>query len=108
MLPYGRVLDNTVHYSGDTHMFAMFRNLFAAFASLFSAAEKLANAANHGASFVEGEAAHFNDKTALVRAQEYKRLKSTFDQEDMKMMAEMRQAAKELDKQDAATAKKAA
>lgn len=79
-------------------MFAMFRNFFAALAALFSATEKLANAANHGAAFVEGEAAGFNERTSLARAQELKRMRAQFDQEDFDMVQADRARAKELDK----------
>lgn len=79
-------------------MFAMFRNLFAAAAALFSATEKLANAANHGAAFVEGEAASFNERTGLQRAQDLKRMRAAFDQEDFENAQQNRALAKELDK----------
>lgn len=78
-------------------MFAMFRNLFAAAAALFSATEKLANAANHGAAFVEGEAAGFNERTALARAQELKRMRAAYDIEDHKAVLENRALVKQLD-----------
>jgi hypothetical protein len=63
-------------------MFAAFRMFFATLASLFSATQKLAASADHMASFVEGEAQHFNNKTTLVRVQEIKRLQSGYAQED--------------------------
>lgn len=79
-------------------MFAAFRMFFATLASLFSATEKLANAANHAASFVEGEAAHFNDKTSLARVQEIKRVRSLYSQEDHAMAIEEAASRKKLDK----------
>ncbi len=79
-------------------MFAAFRMFFATLASLFSATEKLASAANHAASFVEGEAAHFNDKTSLARLQEIKKMRSAYTIEDQEMAAKERLAAKQLDK----------
>lgn len=63
-------------------MFAAIRMFFATLASLFSATQKLAASADHMASFVEGEAMHFNNKTTLVRVQEIKRLQEGFNQED--------------------------
>lgn len=79
-------------------MFAAFRMFFATLASLFSATEKLANAANHAASFVEGEAAHFNDKTSLARVQEIKKMRSAYNVEDIAMAQAERAAVKEIDK----------
>lgn len=63
-------------------MFAAFRMFFATLASLFSATQKLAASADHMASFVEGEAQHFNNKTTLVRVQEIKRLQEGYKAED--------------------------
>lgn len=63
-------------------MFAMLRNFFAMFATLFSAGNKLANAADHAASFVEGEAAGFAERTALTRQQDLKALRSKYTIED--------------------------
>lgn len=78
-------------------MFAAFRMFFATLASLFSATEKLANAANHAASFVEGEAAHFNEKTSLSRLQELKQLRSAYSVEDINMARTEAAARKQLD-----------
>lgn len=78
-------------------MFAAFRMFFATLASLFSATEKLANAANHAASFVEGEAAHFNEKTELSRLQELKKLRSHYSVEDIDMARTEAAARKQLD-----------
>lgn len=63
-------------------MFAAIRMFFATLASLFSATQKIAASADHMASFVEGEAMHFNNKTTLVRVQEIKRLQEGFNVED--------------------------
>lgn len=63
-------------------MFAAIRMFFATLASLFSATQKLAASADHMASFVEGEAMHFNNKTTLVRVQEIKRLQEGYKVED--------------------------
>lgn len=63
-------------------MFAAIRMFFATLASLFSATQKLAASADHMASFVEGEAMHFNNKTTLVRVQEIKRLQEGYKSED--------------------------
>lgn len=69
-------------------MFAMFRNFFAMFATLFQAGNRLANAANSAAGFVEGEAAGFEERTALVRQQELKALRSKYTIEDRIAAAE--------------------
>lgn len=69
-------------------MFAMFRHFFAMISSLFIAGEKLANAGVHAASFVEGEAAGFNERTELARMQELKKLRSLYSKEDYVMAAE--------------------
>ena len=79
-------------------MFAALRMFFATLTSLFSATEKLANAANHAASFVEGEAAHFNNKTTLARVQEIKRLNSTYSIEDQEMARAEAVSRKDIDK----------
>lgn len=79
-------------------MFAMIRQFFAMFASLFSAGEKLANAANHAASFVEGEAAGFNERTSLARSQELKKLRAGYTVEDRELAAADAISARELDK----------
>lgn len=63
-------------------MFAAFRQFFATLASLFSATQKLAASADHMASFVEGEALHFNNKATLVRVQEIKRVQAGYNEED--------------------------
>jgi len=80
-------------------MFAMIRQFFAMFSSLFSAGEKLANAANHAASFVEGEAAGFNERTSLARTQELKKLRSNYSVEDQALAAQEAIARRNLDKQ---------
>lgn len=63
-------------------MFAAIRMFFATLTSLFSATQKLAASADHMASFVEGEALHFNNKTTLVRIQEIKRIEGSYAAED--------------------------
>lgn len=80
-------------------MFAMIRQFFAMFTSLFSAGEKLASAANHAASFVEGEAAGFNERTSLARTQELKKLRSNYSVEDQALAAQEAIARRNLDKQ---------
>ena len=80
-------------------MFAMIRQFFAMFTSLFSAGEKLASAANHAASFVEGEAAGFNERTSLARTQELKKLRSNYSVEDQQLAAQEAIARRNLDKQ---------
>lgn len=82
-------------------MFAMLRNFFAMFATLFEAGNKLANAANHGASFVEGEAEGFAERTSLSRAQEMKKLRSKYSIEDRRMAAEEIQSQRALDRIEA-------
>lgn len=79
-------------------MFAMLRNFFAMFATLFEAGNKLANAANHASSFVEGEAAGFNERTSLARAQDLKKLRSQYSIEDRRMAAEEAQSVADLNK----------
>lgn len=79
-------------------MFAMLRNFFAMFATLFEAGNKLANAANHASSFVEGEAAGFNERTSLARAQDMKALRSKYSIEDRRMAAEEAQSVADLNK----------
>ena len=79
-------------------MFAMLRNFFAMFATLFEAGNKLANAANHASSFVEGEAAGFNERTSLARAQDLKALRSKYSIEDRRMAAEEAQSVADLNK----------
>lgn len=79
-------------------MFAMIRMFFAMFANLFEAGSKLANAANHAASFVEGEASGFNEKTSLVRSQELKAMRSKYSIEDRKMAAAEALSARDLNK----------
>jgi hypothetical protein len=76
----------------------MFRNLFAMFATLFEAGNKLANAANHGASFVEGEAAGFNERTSLTRQQDLKALRSKYSIEDRISAAEEARSIRNLEK----------
>ena len=66
-------------------MFAAFRMFFATLTSMFSATQKLAASADHMASFVEGEALHFNNKTQLARVQEIRRLQDGYTQEDHEM-----------------------
>lgn len=80
-------------------MFAMFRMFFAMFANLFEAGSKLANAANHAASFVEGEASGFNEKTSLVRSQELKAMRSKYSIEDRQLAAAEAISARDLNKQ---------
>ncbi|TKW65211.1 MAG: hypothetical protein DI616_15905 [Paracoccus denitrificans] len=95
-------------------MFAMLRNFFAMFATLFEAGNKLANAANEAASFVEGEAAGFNERTSLARAQDLKKLRSQYKIEDRRMAAEEIHSERALarverdEEQQQATGKKAA
>lgn len=79
-------------------MFAMIRQFFAMFSSLFSAGEKLANGLNHAASFVEGEAAGFNERTSLARSQELKKLRSMYTIEDRELAAADAISARDLDK----------
>ena len=79
-------------------MFAAIRMFFATLASLFSATQKLAASADHMASFVEGEAMHFNNKTTLVRVQEIKRLQEGFNQEDHAAALNEQERQKELGK----------
>lgn len=90
-------------------MFAMIRMFFAMFANLFEAGGKLANAANHAASFVEGEASGFNERTSLVRTQELKAMRSKYSIEDRKLAAEEALSARDLNKtlEDLATSKPA-
>lgn len=79
-------------------MFAMIRQFFAMFSSLFSAGEKLANAASHAASFVEGEASGFNERTSLVRSAEMNQLRSKYTLEDRKLAAADALSARDLEK----------
>jgi hypothetical protein len=79
-------------------MFAMIRQFFAMFSSLFSAGEKLANGLNHAASFVEGEAAGFNERTSLARSQELKKLRAMYTVEDRELAAADAISARDLDK----------
>lgn len=79
-------------------MFAMIRMFFAMFTNLFEAGGKIANAANHAASFVEGEAAGFNEKTSLVRSQELKELRSKYTIEDRKLAAAEAISARDLNR----------
>lgn len=79
-------------------MFAMLRNFFAMFATLFSAGNKLANAADHAASFVEGEAAGFAERTALTRQQDLKALRSKYTIEDRMAAAQEAIATRNSDK----------
>ena len=69
-------------------MFAMFRHFFSMISSLFIAGEKLANAGVYAATFVEGEAAGFNERTELARMQELKKLRSMYTKDDFIMAAE--------------------
>jgi len=78
-------------------MFAMLRQFFAMFANLFEAGAKLSNAANHAASFVEGEAAGFNERTSLERVQQLKKMRSAYSIEDHKLAAEEALSLKNLD-----------
>lgn len=79
-------------------MFAALRMFFATLTSLFSATEKLASAANHAASFVEGEAAGFNERTSLSRLQDLKKLRSQYSVEDQQLAAQEAVARRNLDK----------
>lgn len=63
-------------------MIAAFRMFFATLASLFSATQKVAASMDHMASFVEGEALHFNNKATLVRIQDIKRVQAGYQDED--------------------------
>lgn len=89
-------------------MFAMFKQFFATLTSLFSATEKLASAANHAASFVEGEAAGFNERTSLSRLQDLKKLRSQYSVEDQLLAAQEAVARRNLDKQIDELAREAA
>lgn len=88
-------------------MFAMLRNFFAMFSTLFEAGNKLANAANHASSFVEGEAAGFNERTSLARGQELKALRSKYSIDDRRMAAEEAQSVANLNKHLESLAKQA-
>lgn len=79
-------------------MFAMFKNFFAMFATLFEAGNKLANAGNHAASYVEGEAAAFNERASLQRMQDLKALRSKFTVEDQAMAAQEALAVRDLNR----------
>lgn len=79
-------------------MFNAIRMFFATLASLFSATQKLAASADHMASFVEGEAMHFNNKTTLVRVQEIKRLQEGYKAEDHAAALDEQQRQAELGK----------
>ena len=86
----------------------MFKQFFATLTSLFSATEKLASAANHAASFVEGEAAGFNERTSLSRLQDLKKLRSQYSVEDQLLAAQEAVARRNLDKQIDELAREAA
>lgn len=89
-------------------MFAAFRMFFATLASLFSATQKIAASADHMASFVEGEALHFNNKATLVRVQEIKRVQAGYNEEDHNLAQAEAQRQADLGKIATKAATKAA
>lgn len=79
-------------------MIAAFRMFFATLASLFSATQKVAASMDHMASFVEGEALHFNNKATLVRLQDIKRVQAGYSEEDHQLAQAEQQRQLELGK----------